>query len=103
MAQQNQHNMPGPGGRGPGGPGARGGFQKPKNLGKTVARLMGYLAQKKWPLLIVLVCLLGSVLTNIAGSSYINLVIINNIAGGVYTSPAGLLSDVLKLIWPSGG
>ena len=98
MAQQNQHNMPGPGGRGPGGPGARGGFQKPKNLGKTVARLMGYLARKKWPLLIVLVCLLGSVLTNIAGSSYINLVIINNIAGGVYTSPAGLLSDVLKLI-----
>ncbi len=98
MAQQNQHNMPGPGGRGPGGPGARGGFQKPKNLGKTVARLMGYLAQKKWPLLIVLVCLLGSVFTNIAGSSYINLVIINNIAGGVYTSPADLLSDVLKLI-----
>ena len=98
MAQQNQHSMPGPGGRGPGGPGARGGFQKPKNLGKTVARLMGYLARKKWPLLIVLVCLLGSVLTNIAGSSYINLIIINNIAGGVYTSPAGLLSDVLKLI-----
>lgn len=93
MAQQNQHNMPGPGG-----PGARGGFQKPKNLGKTIVRLMGYLAQKKWPLLIVLVCLLGSVFTNIAGSSFINLVIINNIAGGVYTSPADLLSDVLKLL-----
>ena len=99
MAQQNQHNMPGPGGPGgPGGRGARGGFQKPKNLGKTVVRLMGYLAQKKWPLLIVLVCLLGSVFTNIAGSSFINLVIINNIAGGVYTSPADLLSDVLKLL-----
>ncbi len=96
MAQQNQHNMPGPGG--PGGRGARGGFQKPKNLGKTIVRLMGYLAQKKWPLLIVLVCLLGSVFTNIAGSSFINLVIINNIAGGVYTSPADLLSDVLKLL-----
>ncbi len=93
MAQQNQHNMPGPGGRG-----ARGGFQKPKNLGKTIARLMGYLAQKKWPLLIVLVCLLGSVFTNIAGSSFINLVIINNIAGGVYTSPAGLAADVAKLL-----
>ena len=93
MAQHNQHNMPGPGG-----PGGRGGFQKPKNLGKTIARLMGYLAQKKWPLLIVLVCLLASVFTNIAGSSFINLVIINNIAGGVYTSPAGLLSDVLKLL-----
>ena len=96
MAQQNQHNMPGPGG--PGGRGARGSFQKPKNLGKTIVRLMGYLAQKKWPLLIVLVCLLGSVFTNIAGSSFINLVIINNIAGGVYTSPADLLSDVLKLL-----
>ena len=43
MAQHNQHNMPGPGG--PGGRGARGGFQKPENLGKTIARLMGYLAQ----------------------------------------------------------
>ena len=96
MAQQNQHNMPGPGG--PGGRGARGGFQKPKNLGKTIVRLMGYLAQKKWPLLIVLVCLLGSVFTNIAGSSFINLVIINNIAGGVYTSPAGLAADVAKLL-----
>ena len=96
MAQQNQHNMPGPGG--PGGRGARGGFQKPKNLGKTIVRLMGYLAQKKWPLLIVLACLLGSVFTNIAGSSFINLVIINNIAGGVYTSPAGLAADVAKLL-----
>ena len=96
MAQQNQHNMSGPGGRG--GPGARGGFQKPKNLGKTIVRLMGYLARRKWPLLIVLVCLLGSVFTNIAGSSFINLVIINNIAGGVYTSPAGLTADVAKLL-----
>ena len=90
MAQQNQHNMSGPG--------ARGGFQKPKNLGKTIVRLMGYLARRKWPLLIVLVCLLGSVFTNIAGSSFINLVIINNIAGGVYTSPAGLAADVAKLL-----
>ena len=90
MAQQNQHNMSGPGGRG--------GFQKPKNLGKTIVRLMGYLARRKWPLLIVLVCLLGSVFTNIAGSSFINLVIINNIAGGVYTSPAGLAADVAKLL-----
>ena len=65
--------------RGPGGPGQnRGGFQKPKNLRKTVSRLMSYLTRRKWPLLIVLLCLLGSVVTNIAGSSFINLVIINN-------------------------
>ena len=97
MSQQN-NKMPGPGPGGPGGPGGRGGFQKPKNLGKTIARLMGYLARRKWPLLIVLVCLLGSVLTNIAGSSFINLVIINNIAGGAYASPAGLAADVAKLL-----
>ena len=96
MAEANK--MPGRGPGGPGGPGARGGYQKPKNLGKTIVRLMGYLARRKWPLLIVLVCLLGSVFTNIAGSSFINLVIINNIAGGVYTSPAGLAADVAKLL-----
>ena len=90
MAQQNQHGMPGPG---PRGPGARGGFQKPKDLRKTVVRLMGYLARRKWPLLIVLVCLLGSVCTNIAGSSFINLVIINNIADGAYASPAALAAE----------
>ena len=85
--------------RGPGGPGQnRGGFQKPKNLRKTVSRLMSYLARRKWPLLIVLLCLLGSVVTNIAGSSFINLVIINNIAAGSYTGVSGLAADVGKLI-----
>ena len=85
--------------RGPGGPGqSRGGFQKPKNLRKTVSRLMSYLTRRKWPLLIVLLCLLGSVVTNIAGSSFINLVIINNIAAGRYTGVSGLAADVGKLI-----
>ena len=85
--------------RGPGGPGQnRGGFQKPKNLRKTVSRLMSYLTRRKWPLLIVLLCLLGSVVTNIAGSSFINLVIINNIAAGSYTGVSGLAADVGKLI-----
>ena len=93
MAEANQTSH-----RGPGGPGARGGFQKPKNLGRTVARLMGYLARRKWPLLLVLLCLLGSVLTNIAGSSYVNLVIINRIADGYYTGPGHLATDVFKLI-----
>ena len=85
--------------RGPGGPGqSRGGFQKPKNLRKTVSRLMSYLTRRTWPLLIVLLCLLGSVVTNIAGSSFINLVIINNIAAGRYTGVSGLAADVGKLI-----
>ena len=36
--------------RGPGsgrGPGGKGGFQKPKHMGKTIARLFGYVANNK--------------------------------------------------------
>ena len=60
----------GPKGGGPGGPGGgpRGGYQKPKNVGKTVKRLMGYLTHKKWPLLIVLLCLALSTLASVGGS-----------------------------------
>ncbi len=56
--------------RGPGGPGGgpRGGYQKPKNVGKTVKRLMGYLTHKKWPLLVVLLCLALSTLASVGGS-----------------------------------
>ena len=57
----------GPRGGGPGG-GPRGGYQKPKNVGKTVKRLMGYLTQKKWPLLVVLLCLVLSTLASVGGS-----------------------------------
>ena len=82
------------------GPGRdRGGYQKPKNIKRTVSRLMGYLAGgRAWALLIVLVCLLGSVATNIAGSSFINLVIINNITYGNYSGAGDLAADVLKLV-----
>ena len=56
--------------RGPGGPGGgpRGGYQKPKNAGKTVKRLMGYLTHRKWPLLVVLLCLILSTLASVGGS-----------------------------------
>ena len=53
---------------GPPGPGPRGGYQKPKNAGKTVKRLMGYLTHKKWPLLVVLLCLILSTLASVGGS-----------------------------------
>lgn len=70
MAEQraNAPKLPpkGPGG-GPGG-GPRGGYQKPKNTAKTVKRLMGYLTQKVWPLLIVLLCLILSTLASVGGS-----------------------------------
>ncbi len=54
----------------PGGPGhgPRGGYQKPKNAGKTIRRLMGYLTHKKWPLVVVLICLILSTLAGVGGS-----------------------------------
>ena len=52
---------------GPGG-GPRGGYQKPKNVGKTVKRLMGYLTQSKLPLVAVLCCLALSTLASVGGS-----------------------------------
>ena len=54
--------MPGPN-RAP-----RGGYQKPKDLKKTVGRLLGYLTRSKLPLLAVFGCLLASVCANIGGS-----------------------------------
>ena len=41
------------GGHGPGGPGARGGYQKPKDAKRTMLRLMKYISGKKWLLVIV--------------------------------------------------
>ncbi|MBR1660119.1 MAG: ABC transporter ATP-binding protein [Oscillospiraceae bacterium] len=56
-------------GRGPGsgGPGARGGFQKPKDTKKTVRRILGYLAGRKGTLLLVGLCLIVGTVANVAG------------------------------------
>ena len=59
------------------GPGVRGGYQKPKNALRTVARLGQYVAKNKLLLLFVLLCLLASVATNLGGS-YMQRGIINN-------------------------
>ena len=52
--------MPGPN-RAP-----RGGYAKPKNMGRTIRRLAGYLTRSKLPLLMVLLFLVLSVGTNLA-------------------------------------
>lgn len=66
--------MPGPGprGRGRGGP-----MQKPKNAGKTIRRLLGYLAQYKILLAFVCFCIILSSGASIA-SSYFLQPILNN-------------------------
>ena len=62
-----QRPMRGPRGGGPGG-GPRGGFQKPKNAGKTIKRLMGYLAPNPHPHNVVMNCVVVASYTNIPGS-----------------------------------
>ena len=83
--------MPGPN-RAP-----RGGYQKPKNLKKTVSRLLGYLTRSKLPLLAVLVFLLLSVATNIGGS-YMMRGIINDFVWSGCTDFAGLGRAILLLV-----
>ena len=92
------NHAPGPGrGPGPGGPGARGGFQKPKNVGKTIARLGGYVAKNKLSLVLVLLCLLASVATNLGGS-YMQRGIINDFLYSGCTDFKGLALAIAKLV-----
>ncbi len=69
---------------------------KPKNLKKTIGRLLGYLTKSKLPLLFVLLCLLVSVGTNLGGS-YMLRPIINNFIWSGCTDFAGLGRAILGL------
>ena len=84
-------------GPGPGGPGSRGGFQKPKNMGKTIRRLFGYVADSKLLLGVVALCLLASVFTNLGGS-YMQRDIINNFLYSGCTDFQGLALAIGKLV-----
>ena len=84
-------------GPGPGGPRGRGGFQKPKNMGKTIARLGGYVAKNKLTLVLVLVCLLVSVFTNLGGS-YMQRDIINRFIWSGCKDFRGLTLSIAKLV-----
>ena len=83
--------MPGPN-RAP-----RGGYAKPKNMGRTIRRLAGYLTRSKLPLLMVLLFLVLSVGTNLGGS-YMMRSIINNFIWSGCTDFPGLAQAVLVLV-----
>ena len=72
----------------------KGGYVKPKNMKKTMGRLVGYLTKSKLPLLFVLLCLLASVGTNLGGS-YLVRPIINNFIWSGCTDFAGLGRAIL--------
>lgn len=75
MGNKNARNMP---------------VSKPKNMKKTLSRLFSYIANDKWKLMIVCLCVVGGTIANLAGS-YMLRPIINGL-----TSPEGSTSSLLK-------
>lgn len=76
---------------------AHGKFQRPQNSRKTIKRLLGYLGQKKLPLVFVGVCLVLSVASNIGGS-YMLRGIINRFLWSGCTDLKGLADAIGMLI-----
>ena len=74
----------------------KGGYVKPKNMRKTMGRLLSYLTKSKLPLLFVLLCLLVSVGTNLGGSYFMR-PIINRFIWSGCTDFTGLGLAILQL------
>ncbi len=55
-------------------------FQKPKDVKKTIKRLLGYMTKTKWPIFVVLFCLVLGTLCSLAGT-YMMRPMINTLAG----------------------
>ena len=82
-------------GRGPG-PRAKG---KPKNLKRTVSRLLGYVGKHKFKLVLVLLCMLLTTLTSLVGG-YLIVPIINRITLAV--NPSAILSPSPIAVFADG-
>lgn len=63
---------------------------KPKNVKKTVGRLLGYISHEKWKLGIVFICVIGGTISNLAGS-YMLRPIINGL-----TAESGSVASLLR-------
>ena len=79
-------------------PGARGGFQKPKNTKKTIKRLLGYLFHKKWPILVVIFCLLISTVSSIGGTYLMRPIINGMIGDGTLQEKITYLAKMLAVL-----
>lgn len=82
--------------QGPGGPGGKMKFEKPKNVGKTIGRLLSYVAKSKGLLVLVVILVLFASFANIAGT-YLLAPIINEI-GVLLDTGSNDMSVVIKLL-----
>ena len=86
---------------GPGGRGPRGGFQKPKDMRRTIGKLMGYLAVYKVHLCVVAVLLVISSVCSVGGSFLIKPLINDYILPGDFPGLARMLA-VMAAVYVAG-
>ena len=82
--------------QGPGGPRGRRGMQKPKNAGRTIARLLGYMGGQKHLLVLVFAGILCSSLAGVAGTYFLKPVI-NSIEAGLQSGSFDVRAFAMKL------
>ena len=80
-------------GPGSGGPGARGGFQKPKDTKKTVRRILKYLTARKLALALVGVCLIISTVASIGGSYMLRPILNKLVEQGAFSEKLAWLAS----------
>ena len=100
MAEQKRPPM-GPPPGGPGGRGPRGGFRKPKDMKKTIGKLMGYLGIYKVHLCVVAVLLVISSVCSVGGSFLIKPLINDYILPGDFPGLARMLG-VMAAVYVAG-
>ena len=86
---------------GPGGRGPRGGFQKPKDLRKTIGKLVGYLTGYKVHLCVVAVLLVISSVCSVGGSFLIKPLINDYILPGDFPGLARMLG-IMAAVYVAG-
>ena len=94
MAENRQRQ----GGPGRGGPGARGGYQKPKDAKRTMLRLLKYISGKKWLLVIVFACVAASSVASLAGTYLIKPVLNDLVGDGTLNEKLMYLGKMLAIM-----
>ncbi len=88
--------------RGPGGgPGPHRGFQKPKNMRKTIGTLLGYIGRSRWLLIFVAICVVLNSVCSILGSYLLKPLINDCIIPGDYDRLVRTLA-LMALVYVSG-
>jgi len=98
MAEAKRHETAGKQHGGPGGKGPRGGYQKPKNVRRTILRLLGYITDRKWLLFIALLCVTASSISGVAGVYFIRPILNELVSDSTLPEKIATLSHTLLMM-----